>query len=349
MTIGFVVNDTNTEKPTYSTIFLAQRMHNQGHTVYLMGVGDLAYYPDGFMGATAVQADPKKKYKTLVTYLEAIQGDKATKVRVTAPDLDVLMLRNDPSSEGEGRGWAQNAGIIFGQLALRHGVIVLNDPTKLSDAVNKMYFQHFPEAVRPRTLITRDKEEIKAFFREQENNIILKPLQGSGGSGVFMVKKDDTTNLNQIVEAISRDGYVIAQEYLPEATGGDVRLIVMNGEALQHEGKYCAIHRVTGKDDIRSNLHAGGSTQQATVTQTMLDLVELVRPKLIQDGMFLVGLDIVGNKLMEINVFSPGGLHDAFEMEGVDFSVPIIAALERKVHYKNTYSTQINNKTVAMI
>lgn len=126
MTIGFVVNDTNTEKPTYSTVFLAQRMHNLGHTVYLMGVGDLAYYPDGFMGATAVQADPKKKYKTLVTYLEAIQGDKANKVRVTAPDLDVLMLRNDPSSEGEGRGWAQNAGIIFGQLALRHGVIVLN-------------------------------------------------------------------------------------------------------------------------------------------------------------------------------------------------------------------------------
>jgi len=349
MTIGFIVNDIKTEKPTYSTIFLAQRMHNQGHTVYLMGVGDLAYYPDGYMGATAVQADPKHKYKTLATYLEAIQDDKANKVRVTAPDLDVLMLRNDPSSEGEGRGWAQNAGIIFGQLALRHGVIVLNDPTKLSDAVNKMYFQHFPEAVRPRTLITRDKDEIKEFFNEQKNDIILKPLQGSGGSGVFMVKKDDSTNLNQIVEAISRDGYVIAQEYLPEATEGDVRLIVMNGEALQHEGKYCAIHRVNGKDDIRSNLHAGGSTQAAKVTQTMLDLVELVRPKLIQDGMFLVGLDIVGNKLMEINVFSPGGLHDACEMEGVDFSVPIIAALERKVHYKNTYGTQVNNRTVAMI
>ncbi|AKD02834.1 glutathione synthetase [Pontibacter korlensis] len=349
MTIGFVVNDITTEKATYTTIFLAQRMHNKGHTVYLMGVGDLAYYPDGYMGAEAVQADPKHKYKSLTTYLEAIQSEKANKVRVTAPELDVLMLRNDPSSEPEGRGWAQNAGIIFGQLALRHGVIVLNDPTKLSDAVNKMYFQHFPEAVRPRTLITRDKDEIKEFFNEQKNNIILKPLQGSGGSGVFMVKKNDATNLNQIVEAISRDGYVIAQEYLSEASAGDVRLIVMNGEALQHKGKYCAIHRVNSKDDIRSNLHAGGSTQQAKVTPTMLDLVELVRPKLIQDGMFLVGLDIVGSKLMEINVFSPGGLYDASEMEGVDFSEPIIAALERKVHYKKTYDVQINNKTVSMI
>ena len=88
-----------------------------------------------------------------------------------------------------------------------------------------------------------------------------------------MVKKKDATNLNQIVEAISRDGYVIAQEYLPQATGGDVRLIVMNGKALQYKGKYCAIHRVGAEDDIRSNLHAGGSTQAAKITQTMLDLV----------------------------------------------------------------------------
>jgi glutathione synthase len=349
MTIGFVVNDINTERPGYATVFLAQRMHNLGHTVFLMGVGDLAYYPDGFMGATAVQADPKHKYKSPATYLEAIQGEKANKVRVTAPDLDVLMLRNDPSAEGEGRAWAQNAGIIFGQLALRHGVIVLNDPTSLSDAVNKMYFQHFPEAVRPRTLITRDKEEIKQFFQEQKNNIILKPLQGSGGSGVFMVKKNDATNLNQIVEAISRDGYVIAQEYLPQATQGDVRLFVVNGEALQYKGKYCALRRVGAKDDIRSNLHAGGSAQPVKVDQTMLDLVELVRPKLIQDGMFMVGLDIVGSKLMEINVFSPGGLPGISELEGVDFSIPIIEALERKVHYKKTYGTQIDNKTVAMI
>ncbi|MER2998417.1 glutathione synthetase [Pontibacter populi] len=349
MNIGFVVNDVNTEKASYTTIFLAQRMHNLGHNVYLMGVGDLAYYPDGYMGATATQADRKHKYKSPATYLEALHGDKAIKVRVTAPDLDVLMLRNDPSSEGEGRSWAQNAGIIFGQLALRHGVIVLNDPTSLSDAVNKMYFQHFPEAVRPRTLITRDKEEIKEFFNEQKNNIILKPLQGSGGSGVFMVKKNDATNLNQIVEAISRDGYVIAQEYLTEATEGDVRLFVMNGEALQHKGKYCAIRRVNSKDDIRSNMHAGGSAVAAKVDKRMLDLVELVKPKLIQDGMFLVGLDIVGDKLMEINVFSPGALPDASELEGVDFSEPVIAALEKKVHYKKTYGVQVDNKTIAMI
>ena len=348
MRIGFVVNEVQTEKAGYSTVFLAQRLHNQGHEVYFMGVGDLAYYPDGYMGATAHRA-PTQKYKSEQTYLEAMQGEKRVVERVKAMDLDVLMLRNDPAAEPEGRGWAQNAGLIFGQLAIKHGVIVLNDPTSLSDAVNKMYFQHFPEAVRPRTLITRDRQEIKHFFEEQNGNIILKPLQGSGGSGVFLVKKSDATNLNQMIEAISRDGYVIAQEYLPQATEGDVRLIVVNGEALHYKGKYAALRRVNSKDDIRSNMSAGGSAQQAVVDDKMLELVELVRPKLIQDGMFMVGLDIVGDKLMEINVFSPGGLNAASAMEDVDFSIPVIKALERKVHYKKTYGDQIDNKTVAMI
>ncbi|MDX5347590.1 MAG: glutathione synthase, partial [Hymenobacteraceae bacterium] len=307
MKIGFVINSIETEEEDYTTIYLAQRMHNQGHQVYLMGVGDLVYYPDGFMGAHAYTAEEGHKYKNTRTYLDSLQNEQAQRVRITAPDLDVLMLRNDPAAEGEGRGWAQNAGIIFGQLAQRHDVIVLNDPASLSNAANKMYFQHFPEEVRPRTLITRDKQEIKEFFEEQNGNMILKPLQGSGGAGVFMVKKGDQTNLSQMIEAISRDGYIIAQEYLPKATEGDVRLFVMNGEALQHKGKYCALRRVN-KGDVRSNISAGGKAQKVEVTAEMLRLVELVRPKLVQDGMFLVGLDIVGDKLMEINVFTPGAL-----------------------------------------
>ena len=148
MTVGFVVNNIETEKAVYTTVFLSQRLHNAGHTVYLMGVGDLAYYPDGYMGATAVCADRNHKFKSPATYIDHIHSDKAERVRVTAPDLDVLILRNDPSSEPVERAWAQNAGIIFGQLAMRHGVIVLNDPTKLSDATNKMLEVHFIRSIR---------------------------------------------------------------------------------------------------------------------------------------------------------------------------------------------------------
>ena len=115
---------------------------------------------------------------------------------------------------------------------MRHGVVVLNDPNGLAKAMNKMYFQLFPEEVRPRTLITRDHEEIKAFAKEEGGNIVLKPLQGSGGSGVFLVNPDDKSNLNQMIDAVSRDGFVICQEYLPAAEEGDMRLFVMNGRPI---------------------------------------------------------------------------------------------------------------------
>jgi glutathione synthase len=348
MRIGFIVNDIKTEEPNYTTTFLAHKMHNLGHEVYEMGVGELAYYPDGYMGAHARRV-PAGKCRTCQTYLDALQSDKAIVDKIKAPDLDVLMLRNDPASEKDGRDWARNAGIVFGQLALQHGVIVLNDPNSLSDAINKMYFQHFPEAVRPLTLITRDREEIREFFAELNGNMILKPLQGSGGANVFLVRKDDATNLNQMIEAITRDGYVIAQEYLPKAAEGDIRLFVVNGEALKHKGKYAALKRISKKGDVRNNMHAGGSVEKAEVTDEMLELVELVRPKLINDGMFMVGLDIVGNKLMEINVFSPGGLHTCSKLEGVDFSEAVVEALERKVHHKQTYQAEVTNRTIAVI
>ena len=125
------------------------------------------------------------------------------------------------------------------------------------------------------------------------------------------MRNDEEHNLEEIFEAVSRDGYVIAQEYLPAAAEGDTRLFLMNGMPLRHKGKYAAFRRVRTGDDIRSNIHAGGRLRRAELDDTMFQLAEMVRPRLVEDGMFLVGLDIVGDKLMEINVFSPGGLGSA--------------------------------------
>ena len=348
MTIGFVINDVLTEKAGYTTVFLAMRMHNRGHRVYLMGVGDLCYDPSGQMGATARRA-PNDKYKEQKNYLAAMQAKDAQEEQIVAADLDVLVLRNDPSAEPSDRTWAQISGVIFGQLAAANGVIVVNDPTSLSDAVNKMYFQHFPEKVRPRTLITRNPEQIRAFFKEQKERMILKPLQGSGGQGVFVIEKKNATNLNQIIEAIARDGYVIAQEFLPAASEGDVRLFLMNGRPIAYKGKIAAMKRVGADDDVRNNVSAGGHVEKVKITDAMLDIVEVVRPKLVQDGMFLVGLDIAGDKLIEINVFSPGGLNISSQLEKVDFSEPVIEALEQKVYYRQTYGDKVSNKTLAMM
>lgn len=344
MIIGYVINDIATEKDHNTTVQLAMQAQRMGHRVLLMGVADLCYTADGRMGAKAYEP-PARAYRSGAAFMAACR--KVVPQRISSADLDVLMLRNDPSDDLVQRPWAQQAGIIFGEVAATDGVLVLNDPASLAGATNKMYFQHFPSVLRPRTLITRDVEEIRAFFTEQDQRMILKPLQGSGGRNVFRVNDQNIGNLNQIIEAICRDGYVIAQEYLPDAKDGDVRLFVMNGAPLQRDGKYAAFRRVNAKADIRSNLKAGATPTPVKVTDTMLELVEVVRPKLMKDGMFLVGLDIVGDKLMEINVFSPGGLLYIVELEHANFYETIIQAVEKKHHYKQLYGERIRNKLLA--
>jgi glutathione synthase len=191
-------------------------------------------------------------------------------------------------------------------------------------------------------MITRDHSEIKAFAREL-GTVVLKPLQGSGGASVFLVRPDDMPNINQMIDAVSRDGFVIAQEYLPAAQEGDTRLFVMNGQPLRVKGKYAAFRRVRKGEDMRSNIHAGGKLAAAEITKEALHLAEMVRPKLVQDGMFLVGLDVVGDKLMEINVFSPGGLGSAQKLTKINFSKYVVEAMARKVDYMEYYGRNFGN------
>jgi glutathione synthase len=348
MKIGFVVNDVHTEEAGYTTTRLAITAKHEGHEAWIMGVGDLAIDCDECIRAHAVSA-PGRSYKSGETYLRDLLGDKAIKQRISVDELDVLMLRNDPAADASARPWAQSAGIVFGEHAARKGVIVVNHPPTLAYAINKMYFQSFPEAVRPRTLISRSADDLKAFVAQENDKVVLKPLQGSGGQSVFLARTEDRANISQMIEAITRDGYCIAQEYLPDAAEGDTRLFVMNGQPLSVNGKYAAFRRVSKQGDVRSNLHAGGKIEKAVVTDDMLRLVQLVRPKLIQDGMFLVGLDIVGDKLMEINVFSPGGLGSASKMEDQDFTHTVIEALERKVCHKKDYDGILSNMVLATL
>jgi len=348
MRIGIVVNDVKTEEAGYTTSRLSVTAVNKGHEVWLMGVGDMALDPDDKVRARALGV-PKTKYRNSESWLRDLHGKNAKNERITVDDLDVLLLRNDPASDAISRPWAAASGILFGRVAVRHGVIVLNDPNGLAKGMTKMYFQTFPEEVRPRTLITRDRQEIKAFAKDEGGTIVLKPLTGSGGSGVFLVRPDDIPNLNQMIDAVSRDGYVIAQEYLPAAAEGDTRLFLMNGQPLRYKGKYAAFRRVREGGDMRSNIHAGGKLRQAEIGPQALHIAETVRPKLVQDGMFLVGLDIVGDKLMEINIFTPGGLGSAQKFEGVNFGQAVIAALERKVQYMKFYRRNFDNSEMASL
>ncbi|HET8735452.1 MAG TPA: glutathione synthetase [Pricia sp.] len=346
MKIAFIINNHETERPTYTTPALGYAAYKRGHAVFFIGIGELAYASDGQFSARC-KTIKDANFKSQETFFKAVQKEKFSKI--TSEDLDVLFLRNDPSDEIGERNWAQNAAFIFGGIAMNDKVLVVNHPSSLAGAVNKMYFQHFPEILRPKTIISRDKKEIKKFFREQKGKMILKPLQGSGGKNVFMMDQKNEHNLSQTIDAICRDGYTIAQEYLPEAKNGDTRLFLMNGVPLQVDGQYAIMQRVNASGDIRSNIHAGGKPEKAKMTEQIMELAEIVRPKLVQDGMFLVGIDIVGDKLMEINVFSPGGLNVMGQMYEVDFATEVIKSLEQKVGYKNLYGNYLYNSRLATL
>jgi glutathione synthase len=342
--IAFVVNDIDTEKPDYATTHLARAASSMGHDVYYVGTDNFAFAADETVAAHAHKS-PRAK-GTLEQYLSAVQGARTERIDLAA--VDVVMLRNDPADDFLERPYRQSAGIVFGMFAAGRGTLVVNDPLGLSQALNKLYFHTFPPEARPLTLVTRDAEEVREFVQDQGGKAILKPLQGSGGQNVFMVSKGDAPNLNQMIEAVARDGYLVAQEYLPAAAEGDVRMFVMNGRPLEHKGAYAAFARERSGGDLRSNMSAGGTAAKAEVTDVMLRIADVVRPKLQRDGMFLVGLDIAGDQLMEINVFSPGGLGSIKKLTGVDFAEIVIQALEQKSEYRRIYGRFANSELASM-
>jgi glutathione synthase len=152
-----------------------------------------------------------------------------------------------------------------------------------------------------------------------------------------------------MIAAVRRDGYVIAQEFVSGAEEGDVRVFMMNGHVLEVDGKHAAFRRTQAEGDIRSNVHAGGSASPVVLDERIFRLAEMVRPRLVQDGMFLVGVDVIGDKIAEINVCSPGGLSTAGQLYGVDFAGAVIEALERKTDYVGFYHRSFDNADMATL
>jgi glutathione synthase len=346
--IGFLVNDVAKERAGYTTTRLAVTASGRGHEVWVLGTGDLAYDPDGSIHARARSA-PKAEYKSGDAYLADLRGGAARVERIVLDDLDVLLLRNNPSDEPPERAWARTVGIDFGRIAMRRGVIVLNDPNALASAQNKTYLQLFPEEVRARTLVSLDRDEIKQFIQDLGTRAVLKPLSGSGGTRVFVVSPEDRANTNQMIEALVRDGYVMAQEYLEQGEQGDTRLFLMNGRPLESKGRRAAFRRSQSGEDASSFMHRDQTLARADLTPQQLRVADIVRPKLTQDGMFLAALDFVGDLLIDINVFSPGGLGSAQKLEKVNFCTPVIQAIERKVAYMGYYRRSFDNVEMATL
>jgi len=347
MKIAFVINNILTEWPDYTTTHLAYEAKKLEHEVWYMNVSDFSYDSDENVHANAYSA-ALVDMASVTSFINSIRNSDKSKYYINVAELDVLMLRNDPAEDAQTRPWARLAGINFSRFAILNNVLVLNDPDGLSKAINKLYLQIFPKEIRPETLITLDKKQIKEFA-EKWGTIVIKPLVGSGGRNVFLLRSEDRPNMNQMLESVSRDGYIIAQEYLPEAVNGDVRVFLMNGELLKVDDKIAAFRRVRKNGDMRSNMTAGATSAPYEGSSTSLnDLANKISPIVKQDGLFLTGIDVVGDKIMEINVFSPGGIESANNFNGVNYTIAIINNIQNKVEHRANYS-ELSNVELASL
>lgn len=345
MKICFVVNSVETEK-SGTTVFIMLEAFKRKHEVYLMGVGDFNYNNNQELTIYSTSIPKNSKAENSKDFIEIFRSDKAKQEKILARDLDVLFIRNNPTEEVD-RQWAEHSGIAFGRMVQQEGVLVLNDAYALSNAfIDKLYFEELPSSIKPASLITRRKEDILEFFETHKKKMVLKPLEGSGGRGVYLIDKNEK-NLNQIIENLTAQGYIIAQEFLPAVKDGDVRVLLLNGKVMEKDGKYGIVRRVSGEGEFRSNISQGATPDSSEYTEEMKKIVEITAPILIRDGLFLVGLDIVKDKLIEINVLSPGGM-DSFPHIGLpDFSDVVVDAIERKLRYKKNYGNKISNRELA--
>jgi len=232
-------------------------------------------------------------------------------------EVDAVLMRKDPPFESNYLWATQLLELV------RDKTLLVNDPRALRDAHEKLYTLHFLDHM-PTTLVTNDKERIKAFIVEMGGRAVLKPLSGAGGDGVFLLAEGDL-NVNAIIETVTHSGkrLAMAQRFLPEVVTGDKRILVLDGEALG------AILRVPRKDDVRSNIHVGGSVVACELDADDHRIVTALASRLREDGLVFVGLDVIGGKLTEVNVTSPTGIQQMSRLMGRNLSARVIDWIEK--------------------
>lgn len=341
MKICFVVRSVYSQIVTYTTTHLAFEAQRRGHTVAYTTVNSFSYGENDKLYAT-VAMPGEGPLHTRGQFLSSLKGENSIRQEVCLSDFDAVFLRYNPNESESEKDKSKNPALEFGRLLKMHGVLVVNDPSGLAKAASKMYLTSFPEEIRAKTLITRSPVKVKEFLRKLRKPAIIKPLSGFGGQDVFFIKDPKKEiNINQIISTVAKNGYVIAQEYLPAVKKGDKRLLLLNGSPI-FDGKQAAIYRrMSPKGDVRSNMHVGGTRKPVLFTEVEERIAEAIKPRLIADGLYFVGADIVGDKLLEVNVFCPGGINNINELYNINVGQPVIEDLERRVrlwktHYRAT-------------
>jgi glutathione synthase len=314
MHILFIADPLESFKIYKDTTFAMMRQaQRRGHTLSVCGPQDLmwqqgqpvtAYVRDisltgqANLWFTAVQAHPDERPQAL-------------------KDFGAVLMRKDPPFDSE---YFYATHLL--EQAEREGAKVFNKPRALRDHPEKLAIMEFAQFISP-TLVTRDAQDVKRFHA-QHRDVILKPLDGMGGMGIFRVK-DDALNLGGIIETLNKDGAqtLMVQKFVPEITQGDKRVLVIGGKPVPF-----SLARIPQGTEVRGNLAAGGKGVAQPLTTRDREIAETLGPILAARGLLLVGLDIIGNYMTEINVTSPTCFQEIYDQAGFDVAEMFISALE---------------------
>jgi glutathione synthase len=243
-----------------------------------------------------------------------------TPAQVPLSEFDAVLMRKDPPFDSE----YFYATHLLGH-AEREGAVVLNSPRALRDHPEKLAILEFPQFIAP-TLVTRSAADVRAFH-DEHRDIILKPLDGMGGMGIFRVK-DDGMNLGSIVETLNQGGAqtLMVQKFVPQIADGDKRVLVIDGQPVPH-----VLARIPQGNEVRGNLAAGGLGVARPISEREREIVGTIGPMLAARGLLLVGLDVIGDSLTEINVTSPTCFQEITDQSGFDVAAMFVDALEKTV------------------
>jgi glutathione synthase len=302
------IEKVNIDKDT--TFVLMLEAQQRDHEIYFMELDDLF-----IRGGT-----PFARYRRLQLARAVPHYHLAEFETGSLADLDVVLMRKDPPFDMKYFFATHLLSLIDEKKCF-----VMNDPKGLREANEKLYALRFPEQI-PQTLVSSDIARLKAFMNELGGEMIVKPLDGCGGSGVFYLTQRDR-NTGSILEAATENGrrLIMGQRYLPEIRQGDKRIIVLNGQPLG------AVLRVPLESETRGNIHVGGQCVKTELTARDREICDDLSSRLIADGLYFVGLDVIGNFLTEVNVTSPTGIQEINALNGVRLESNVIDFVEEQV------------------
>lgn len=292
-----------------SSFRLAEEAQARGHSLFYYSPDKLAY-EEGRITA--------RGHDFTVQRVQGAHAELGPERHVDLTEMDVVWLRQDPPFDMH---YITSTHLLD---RLRGEVLVVNDPFWVRNYPEKLLVLDFPQLTPP-TTIARDLDTIKAF-KAKHGDVILKPLYGNGGAGVFRLDANDRnlSSLHELFTGFSREPLIV-QKFLPDVSNGDKRVILVDGAPVG------AINRVPAKGETRSNMHVGGRPEKIGLTERDLEICATIGPLLKEKGQVFVGIDVIGAYLTEINVTSPTGIQELERFDGVNIAEKIWQAIESKL------------------